>query len=89
MIFLVSKACFCVHPSSLPRVNDKHENVQARKACNAAGVSQPCDLAALENKDKQETVKAAVSYVTTLMAEDRKSTGLKSLQVFLPADALL
>lgn len=59
--------------------------MQARKACNAAGVSQPCDLATIEDKDKdkEETVKAVVAYVTTLMAEDKKNSGLKSLQVVL------
>ena len=58
--------------------------MQARKACNAAGVSQPCDLASIEDRNKEGTVKAVISYVTTLMTEDKKSTGLKSLQVFLP-----
>ena len=55
--------------------------LQANTACNAAGVSQPCDLASNATKGKDATINAVIAYATTLMAEDKKSTGLKALQV--------
>lgn len=56
---------------------------QAKDACNAAGVSHPCDLASKSNDSKDGTIQAVIAYVTTLMAEDKKSTGLKALQVIV------
>jgi len=55
--------------------------VQAREASNAAAVSQPSEMATVDVEDKDAATTVVVAYVTALMAEDRKSTALKALQV--------
>lgn len=44
-------------------------------------MSQLCDLAKDGLEDRAAVITAVIAYVSTLMAEDKKSTGLKALQV--------
>lgn len=46
-----------------------------------AAVSHQPELATVLLGSKEAAIRAVVSYVETLMAEDKKSTGLKALQV--------
>ena len=57
--------------------------MQAKAAASAAGVANGSDLSAADSSSKTAVINAVESYVTTLMMEDRKSTGLKALQVCL------
>ena len=58
-----------------------HRPLQAAAATDEAGVSRPHELATVDLADRRRAIQAAVRFVETLMAEDRKSTGLKALQV--------
>ena len=72
------------HSGKLRFVN----GVQAREASNDAAVSKPSEMATVDLQDKTAAIQAAILYVTTLMAEDRKSTALKALQVNAPPPLL-
>lgn len=54
---------------------------QAVEASDKAAVSTPTELANVSLSNKAAAIKAVVAFVETLMAEDKKSTGLKALQV--------
>lgn len=63
--------------------------LQAKAASSNAGVGSGVDLASVDRSDKEATLNAVVSYVTTLMMGDKKTTGLKSLQVSNLAETCL
>lgn len=46
-------------------------------------MSNGSDLASVDLSEKAAVISAVESYVSTLMIEDKKSTGLKALQVSL------
>ena len=62
---------------------------QASDATDEAAVSHPNELASAQLDNKGAAIRAVVSYVETLMAEDKKSTGLKALQVSQSFDPML